>query len=267
MSRNYELLRQLEELSSQSSDPFPLQRNEQRTKPIAGPKPAEPTYTPLPKIDEIPVLPLPESQPAAIVDDEIARLVESLVLSRDGRELRSIVFCGIEDNDASSLACANAGRGLAARSELVCLVDVNVRERNLSRHLGIPLQPTSKDEARWINDPCFQLEKNLWFAGPSLITNENGGLLSVDEITNVMGRLRDMFNYVLFDTQSIGASRDAALFGHLADGAVLVVEASVTRKQAARKAKEFLESSAVSLVGTILNNRSFPIPESIYRRL
>jgi len=267
MSRNYELLRQLEELSPQPSDPFPISRTEDRVKGPAPSKPVAPAYSPGPRIDETPVIQPTESQPCAGVDDEIGRLVESLVLSPNGSELRSIVFCGIEDNDASALACAKAGRGLAARSEVVCLVDVNLRDRNLSRHLGVPLQPKSIADPRWTNDPCFQLEKNLWFAGPGLITNENGGLLSVDEISNVMGRLRNMFNFVLFDTHNISASRDAALFGHLADGAVLVVEARVTRKQAARKAKDFLESSSVRLVGTILNNRDFPIPESLYRRL
>jgi Mrp family chromosome partitioning ATPase len=53
----------------------------------------------------------------------------------------------------------------------------------------------------------------------------------------------------------------------LADAAVLVVEANSTRKIAARKAKEFLERAGVQLIGTILNNRTFPIPEAVYRIL
>jgi Mrp family chromosome partitioning ATPase len=65
----------------------------------------------------------------------------------------------------------------------------------------------------------------------------------------------------------MSVSREATLFGNLADAAVLVVEAGVTRKSAARKAKESLEAAGVSLIGTILNNRSFPIPEKIYKRI
>jgi Mrp family chromosome partitioning ATPase len=48
---------------------------------------------------------------------------------------------------------------------------------------------------------------------------------------------------------------------------VLVLEANSTRRVAARKAKQALEASSVRVLGTVLNNRTFPIPEKIYRML
>jgi Mrp family chromosome partitioning ATPase len=36
---------------------------------------------------------------------------------------------------------------------------------------------------------------------------------------------------------------------------------------AARKAKQTLEAANVRVLGTVLNNRTFPIPEKIYRML
>ena len=53
----------------------------------------------------------------------------------------------------------------------------------------------------------------------------------------------------------------------MADGVVLVIEANSTRREAARMAKETFESANVKLLGAILNNRTFPIPESLYRKL
>jgi len=47
----------------------------------------------------------------------------------------------------------------------------------------------------------------------------------------------------------------------------LVVEANLTRREVARKAKESLESANVRLLGAVLNNRTFPIPETIYRNI
>jgi protein-tyrosine kinase len=48
---------------------------------------------------------------------------------------------------------------------------------------------------------------------------------------------------------------------------VLVLEANSTRRVAARKAKQALEAANVRVLGTVLNNRTFPIPEKIYRLL
>jgi len=46
-----------------------------------------------------------------------------------------------------------------------------------------------------------------------------------------------------------------------------VIEANRTRRLTARKAKETLDAAGVRLLGTVLNNRTFAIPEAIYRKL
>jgi len=48
---------------------------------------------------------------------------------------------------------------------------------------------------------------------------------------------------------------------------VLVLEANATRRVAALSAKEALEAAGVRLLGTVLNDRTFPIPEKLYRKL
>ena len=54
---------------------------------------------------------------------------------------------------------------------------------------------------------------------------------------------------------------------NLCEAAVLVLTANVTRREAALKAKEQLLQQGVTLLGTVLDQRTMPIPESIYRRL
>jgi Mrp family chromosome partitioning ATPase len=52
-----------------------------------------------------------------------------------------------------------------------------------------------------------------------------------------------------------------------ADGIILVLSAHRTRRAMARKIKETLEAAQVRILGTVLSDRVFPIPERIYRRL
>lgn len=51
------------------------------------------------------------------------------------------------------------------------------------------------------------------------------------------------------------------------EGAVLTLTANRTRKESALRAKRVLQQCDADLLGTVLEDRKFPIPESIYRRL
>jgi len=48
---------------------------------------------------------------------------------------------------------------------------------------------------------------------------------------------------------------------------VLVLEANSTRKEAALMVMESLHAAQIKVLGAVLNKRTFPIPESLYRRL
>jgi Mrp family chromosome partitioning ATPase len=71
----------------------------------------------------------------------------------------------------------------------------------------------------------------------------------------------------LIHAPPLSRRREAVLLGQLSDGVLLVLEANTTRRAAAQRAKSVLESSQVRLLGTVLSERTFPIPESLYRRL
>jgi Mrp family chromosome partitioning ATPase len=52
-----------------------------------------------------------------------------------------------------------------------------------------------------------------------------------------------------------------------ADGIILVLSAQRTRRIMARKIKGMLEAAQARILGTVLSDRVFPIPDGIYRRL
>ncbi len=47
----------------------------------------------------------------------------------------------------------------------------------------------------------------------------------------------------------------------------MVVEADITRRETARRMKQNLDAANVSVLGVVLNNRTFSIPEALYRML
>ena len=58
-----------------------------------------------------------------------------------------------------------------------------------------------------------------------------------------------------------------AAIGAQVDGIVMIAEAHVTRRRAVRACADALRSSGGRVLGTVLSNRTFPIPEAVYRLL
>jgi Mrp family chromosome partitioning ATPase len=205
--------------------------------------------------------------PDGFTREEILRLVHCLFLTANGNghcpgSPRQVVFCGIDEADGSNLVCAQVARCLAEEvPSQVCIVDANLRSpsrRPLFEELDSDYDNTKKGRRR--------IADNLWFASSdSLIAN--GGAATLDQMRVMIRDLRDELEHVVINAPPVGLYSDAALLGQSADGVVLVLEANSTRRVAARKAKLALEASNVSVLGTVLNNRTFPIPERIYRLL
>jgi Mrp family chromosome partitioning ATPase len=203
-----------------------------------------------------------------IGQEEIMRLVQRVFLSANERAPRLVVFCGVDGESGSSSICARAGLALATEySHLVCLVDANLRSPRLSNIFGVDAKTPCSDESAFMREQCTQIEGNLWFAGADLLTDAHGALPAVNELKQRLTKLRGMFEYVLIDAPGTSVCENAAHLGQAADAAILVIEANSTRRLTARNAKASLDAAGVRLLGTVLNNRTFAIPEQLYRKL
>jgi Mrp family chromosome partitioning ATPase len=201
--------------------------------------------------------------------EEMQRLVQSIFLSPNGTDRRRVVmFCGVDTGAGSSSVCANAGRVLAANSsQSVCLVDANVRSPRLSGIFGVDGALPFSRKSLSVYEQCTQVGGSLWLVGTEMLTDNRGQLRSAHELGELITELRSMFEYLLIDVPGINISGDGSLLGKMADATVLVVEANSTRRLSARKAKESLDAAGLRLLGTVLHNRSFPIPEPLYKKL
>ena len=95
----------------------------------------------------------------------------------------------------------------------------------------------------------------------------NNAGLSATWLRDRLSELRQQFDYTVLYGPPAGAGSEAALLASLCDGMVLVLEADSTRRVAAQKVKEKLHSANARLLGAILSERTFPIPETIYKNL
>jgi MinD-like ATPase involved in chromosome partitioning or flagellar assembly len=79
--------------------------------------------------------------------------------------------------------------------------------------------------------------------------------------------LRWNFDYVLIDCPSPAVSSEATTLAPLVDGVSLVVRAAQTRRGQVQRCQQMIEAAGGTFLGFILNQRQYPVPNWLYRRL
>ena len=201
--------------------------------------------------------------------EQIQGLVRRLFVPGWPRPLRQIVFSAADAEIDISGLCRLVGEVLATeRAGNVCVVEANTRTLALeksfgttNRHSGEGFQGTGK-----ARKSVRQISRNLFLVEGSFLSCRDGSA-SLPWIQTRLSELRDQFEFTVIHADWAGPGTGTALLAHLADGMVLGIAAHRTRRAAAQKLQEHLLAADVRLLGVVLSERTFPIPERLYRFL
>src|ERR1700674_897418 len=208
----------------------------------------------------------------AISREEEIKLVHRIFPAGGQRSPQIVLFSAVESEAGCASICARTAMILAARADgSVCVVDANLRSPCLHHYFGID---NSRGLAEAVLEPLpiqdfaqKHAEANLWI----LPGGSDAGQLSFpgvyDRLSSRMTELRGQFKYVVIHSSPLDLDSASILLSSWTDGVVMVVEADTTRRETARRMKQNLDAANVSVLGVVLNNRTFSIPEGLYRRL
>lgn len=204
--------------------------------------------------------------------EEVSKLVQRLFLVPGGASPRSVVFTGTESGNGCSWMCARTAEVLAGQvSGSVCVVDANLRAPALHEMFGVSNRQGLSDSLRSIeriSSFAGQLSRpNLYLVSCGSPADNWQALVSSERMRLRLAELSSEFDYVLIDSAAMSVSSDATVLGGSADGVVLVLKANSSRRESARKAVHELQTARARVLGAVLNQRTFPIPEAIYNKL
>ncbi len=248
MSRNFELLNQM-------------------GKAVAFQPEAEPRPVPAAEVSSfLPSLPID-----GIARDEITKLVHRTFLLAGAEGPRRVVFTSTESGNGGTWVCAHAGEMLASQvSRSVCIVDCNLQSPSLHKQFMIENHHGLADALQGdgpVRQYATHLRHNLWLVSCGASSESALGLLTSDRMRRRVAELSAEFDYVLFDVSPLNSSNHGVILGHLTDGVVIVLKAHASRRDTTRDTIQGLQASKVKVLGAVLNQRTFPIPERIYNRL
>lgn len=174
------------------------------------------------------------------------------------RPLRTLLVTSPTAKEGKTVALCNLAVAFAQAGTRVVVADWDLRrpsvhqvfdlanDKGLSTLLlsdtegDLPLQQTAVPNLRVLT------------AGP--VPSDLGTLLDAQRMTGVIDSLRASADLVLFDASPVGLVADTAVLASQMDGVVLVISAGKTSREAAVRAKSFLEKANARVLGVVLNN-------------
>jgi len=204
--------------------------------------------------------------------EEVIKLVRNLFFLPGSNAPHHVVFAGTEPGAGCSWICSHAAEVLAAQVRgQVCVVDCNLRAPSLHEQLGASNHHGLTEallRSGSIRQYAVRLSPpNLYLLSSGSAREGEQALLGSESMRARLSELYSQFDYVLLDVAALSTSNDGVVLGRAADGVVLVLRANSTRRETALKAVEELQAAKVEALGAVLNQRTFPIPNAIYKYL
>ncbi len=230
--------------------------------PYSFEEPSSPPREPLPRAT-------PLSNPRRFAEEQMRGLVRQVFCPGWPRPARQVVFAGIDrDCDVASI-CMQAGYALSDQvGASICVVEANLYDAEVQ----IDSDKSSIGRSRERNDfgslrsNARQVTQNLWHISSELLMDERHGLQTA-WLKSRFAELRLEFDYTIVHGPPLALYSEAVILGNVCEGVILVLDADETRKVTALKIKETLLAANIRLLGAVLNGRTFPIPENIYKRV
>jgi len=194
--------------------------------------------------------------------EQILGLVRRVFFSASTRAVRQVVFSATESVIDVTRICQLVGYTLANETPASIAV---VSGQGRSPESDEVRSDKLNKNGSVIRKLAHQVRSNLWFISEATLVQHSDSSSSPNRLESHLWELRRDFQYSVVES-SVGLGGTAAL-GQQADGVILVVAAHRTRRVIASQIKETLETAHTRILGAVLAERTFPIPEKIYRHL
>lgn len=197
------------------------------------------------------------TDPRSPVSESYRTLRTNLSFSSLDRPLRTLVITSAAPEEGKSTTIANLAVTMAQSGKKTILVDCDLRRPSLHTIFGLNAEPGLTNMLLDENSvPPLQNTQveNLYLLSSGAKPPNPADLLGSNKLDNVIERLMETADIILFDAPPVIAVTDAVILGSKVDGVLLVVQAGKTRRDHAERAKEMLEKANVHIIGVTLTN-------------
>ncbi|MBF0522916.1 MAG: CpsD/CapB family tyrosine-protein kinase [Candidatus Omnitrophica bacterium] len=210
----------------------------------------------------------------AVISEQYKTLRTNILSKNNGKPPKAFVITSALPGEGKTVTSLNIAISMAqaVSKPKILLIDADLRKGRIAKYLGVK-QPVGLSEiltgVAKMEDVVFKLDnyENLAFIASGSVPENPSELLASDEMRKFFVEMKDRFDHVIIDTSPIIPVTDASILGRLVDGLILVVKAGSTQRGVVKRALEKLHQSHSAILGHVLTNIEYHLPEYIYRYL
>jgi len=195
--------------------------------------------------------------PKSPVSEAYRSLRTNIQFSRVDQKIKAVLVTSSGPKEGKSTTSANLAIAMAQSGKRVVLIDADLRRPVVHSIFGMDkdegLTNYMMDDIDYDTMIKKSIMDNLYVIPSGVLPPNPSEMLESEKMKKLLERLRNDFDFVLFDTPPIIAVTDAAILGTIVDGAILVVKAGQTNYDALVRAKSLLDAVNTRILGALLN--------------
>jgi len=175
------------------------------------------------------------------------------------RPARSILVSSASPTEGKSTTVSNLANVFAEAGSRVTLVDGDLRRPNLHRIFGLDRERggltsmlVGKQELNGLGVQQTS-QDNLVLLSSGPLPPRPADLLGSSRMKELVGHLARQTDVVLIDSPPVLAVTDATILSTVADGVILVVDPSKSKRRDLRRAREAIEAVGGRILGVVIN--------------
>lgn len=225
---------------------------------------APPSPQPIP-IQADPILPEAVDPRVVAFHDSTGEIAERyrstrtrLLTGNPAGSARLLAITSTLRKEGKTITTANLGFSMAELRHLrVAMIDLDFRQRGLSRYLQVDEKPGIADVLRGerqLAEVCIPaVRENLFF----IPAGDTGGarpsdLLARESVGAVFREFNERFHYSLIDTPPVNTSADLGLIAPLCHSVLIVVRMHRTPESSLCRCVKMLQANRISIAGCVL---------------
>jgi capsular exopolysaccharide synthesis family protein len=154
-----------------------------------------------------------------------------------------------------------------ARHGRTCIVDADLRKEGVAQALGVVAYHGIREvlsktmEVDQVLVPAVQLP-DLSLLGAGSAPGEPGGLISSGAMSDLVGKLRQRFEFIVIDSPPMLLFSDGRALSALADGVIVVGRSGVTTRENLKRTMDLLRGvRSAPIVDLVLNGAELPVTD------
>lgn len=188
--------------------------------------------------------------------EEFRTLRSRLYQIREKLPLKKLLVTSALPKEGKSFVGTNLAQVMVRQhGRRVLLIDADLRNPGMHRHLGAPQSPGLSEYLMGECDEFSALQRgpmeNLFFLPAGRVVSGAAELLANGRLKLLLQRVEPLFDWIIMDSPPVIPVADSTLLANFCDGILMVVRSNVTPSDLARRARAEFQDKL--LLGVVLN--------------